>query len=202
MATKTGRAAEVDAEIDDLGAAIGANLRRLRTGHGLTLDALSRLSGVSRAMIGQIEAGRSMPTIGVLWKLSRALGEPFEVLMEGGTPVDMTVLRVAETKVLSSLDGTARTRALFPADRARRTEFYEKVLRPGAVEVVEAHAPGTLANLVITHGLVELTAGAARVLLETADAVHFHPDVRHSYRNLGDKPAVMYLVVTYPVAAG
>ena len=48
-------------------AALGRNLRRLRTRQGLSLERLARLSGVSRAMLGQIELGRSAPTITAPW---------------------------------------------------------------------------------------------------------------------------------------
>src|SRR5688572_27668106 len=57
----------------DLRAIVGANLRRLRVQRGLSLERLARASGVSRAMLGQIELGQSTPTITVLWKIARAL---------------------------------------------------------------------------------------------------------------------------------
>ena len=43
--------------------AVGANLRRLRIKRGLSLERLARHSGVSRAMLSQIELGQSAPTI-------------------------------------------------------------------------------------------------------------------------------------------
>src|SRR5579859_404207 len=60
----------------DLAPVVGKNLRRLRTQRGLSLERLSRASGVSRAMLGQVELGQSAPTINVLWKIARALGIP------------------------------------------------------------------------------------------------------------------------------
>ncbi|MEP7126331.1 MAG: helix-turn-helix transcriptional regulator, partial [Byssovorax sp.] len=51
----------------DLTPVVGANLRRLRAKRGLSLERLARASGVSRAMLGQIELGQSTPTINVLW---------------------------------------------------------------------------------------------------------------------------------------
>src|SRR3990172_11474554 len=65
----------------DLAPVVGANLRRLRVKRALSLEKLSRLSGVSRAMLGQIELGQSAPTINVLWKISTALGVPFSGLI-------------------------------------------------------------------------------------------------------------------------
>ena len=52
----------------DLAPVVGKNLKRLRTERGLSLERLAQSSGVSRAMLGQVELGQSAPTINVLWK--------------------------------------------------------------------------------------------------------------------------------------
>jgi transcriptional regulator with XRE-family HTH domain len=194
--------ATLDQQVDELGTAIGVNLKRLRTKRGLSLEALARLSGVSRAMIGQIEAGRSMPTIGLLFKITRALDIPFAALMGGSGGGAMTVLPAERSKVLSSQDGAFRSRALFPFDSERRVEFYELTMKPHAFEAAEAHAPGTTENLAVAAGEVEISAGADSAILKTGDSIQFLADVPHSYRNLSDGQAVMYLVMTYANAVG
>jgi transcriptional regulator with XRE-family HTH domain len=60
---------------------VGSNLRRIRTMRGLSLERLARASGVSRAMLGQIELGQSTPTINTIWKIARALNCQFSVLI-------------------------------------------------------------------------------------------------------------------------
>ena len=50
-----------------------ARLKRARQAQGLSLDAVAKLSGVSRSMVSQIERGESSPTISTLWNLTRAL---------------------------------------------------------------------------------------------------------------------------------
>jgi Helix-turn-helix domain len=46
---------EVDDGSAELSSILGRNLRRLRTQRGHSLERLARLSGVSRAMLGQID---------------------------------------------------------------------------------------------------------------------------------------------------
>lgn len=65
----------------DLTPIVGSNLRRLRLKRGLSLERLAKASGVSRAMLGQIELGQSTPTINVVWKIARALAVPFSTLL-------------------------------------------------------------------------------------------------------------------------
>ena len=61
---------------------VGQNLRRLRNGLGLSLDEASKLTGVSKAMLGQIERGESSPTISTLWKISSGLKVNFISLLD------------------------------------------------------------------------------------------------------------------------
>ena len=45
---------------DNLGIVVGQNIKRLRSRRNLSLEGLAKISGVSRAMLGQIETGRSV----------------------------------------------------------------------------------------------------------------------------------------------
>ena len=194
-------AAEV-APTADLAPVVGTNLRRLRLKRGLSLEKLSRLSGVSRAMLGQVELGQSAPTINVLWKISTALGVPFSALIGSKQVGGVTVLRSEQAKVLSSHDGGFRSRALFPFDEPRRVEFYELRLAAGSVEDADAHPPGTSENLVVTAGTVEIDVAGDTHRLEAGDSILFEADTPHAYRNPGRGEAVMYLVMTYAEEIG
>ena len=182
----------------DLLPIVGANLRRLRGERALSLEGLAKLSGVSRAMLGQIELGHSAPTINVLWKIARALELPFSALIAAPNAVPGTrVLDAQKTKRLTSHDGTFASRALFPFDEPRRVEFYELDLKRGATEVADPHPPGTRENLVVTSGCVEVAVAGERHQLSTGDAIVFEADKPHHYKNTGDSDARMYLVMTY-----
>jgi transcriptional regulator with XRE-family HTH domain len=183
---------------DDLGAILGPNLRRLRVRRGLSLERLARASGVSRAMLSQIELGQSTPTINVLWKVARAVNVSFATLLSQDAKVSSTVvLERARAKLLTSQDGAFTSRALFPVDATSKAEFYELRLAAGGVERADAHAPGTTENLVVTSGTLELSVGPEHFVLRESDAVHFVADVPHEYKNAGPAPCVMYLVMTY-----
>jgi transcriptional regulator with XRE-family HTH domain len=177
--------------------AVGGNLRRMRAERGLSLEKLAHASGVSRAMLCQIELGQSAPTINVLWKIARALHVPFSSLISTDTPSRATVLTAAHAKVLRSADGAFSSRALFPFDQPRAAEFYELRLAPHSAERAEAHAPGTVENLVVTSGCLEMHVGDQCHLLGAGDAIQFEADSPHEYRNPGDTEAVLYLVMTY-----
>ncbi|MGA2127319.1 MAG: helix-turn-helix domain-containing protein [Xanthobacteraceae bacterium] len=187
----------------DLSSIVGRNLRRLRKRRGHSLERLAKLSGVSRAMLGQIETGKSVPTISLLWKVAAALGVPFANLFVARDSRGSVILRRDRSKVLTSSDSRFTSRALFPFDGERRVEFYELRIAPHHREDADAHAPGTRENLIVASGAVEIVTGKDRpAALSEGDAILFDADVPHSYRNPGSIEAVIYLVMTYVEAIG
>jgi len=179
---------------------VAANLRRLRTRKGYSLERLARASGVSRAMLSQIELAQSAPTINVLWKIASALSVPFSALLGGEGETPTSILRAHGAARLTSADGSFSSRPLFPFGQGpRRTEFYELRLTPHGVERAQAHPLGTTENLIVAEGAVAIQVGSERHVLEQGDAILFKADVEHSYENLSDRESAMYLVMTYTV---
>jgi transcriptional regulator with XRE-family HTH domain len=176
---------------------VGQNLRRYRTKRGYSLEKLAKLSSVSRGMLSQIELGKSAPTIGVLWKIATALDLPFMTFMTSSETSGTVVLRQHDAKVLQSHGGKFTSRALFPFAGERRTEFYELLIAPGHVETAEAHAAGTLEDLVVANGVIDVFDGNDWFQLETGDAIVFDAALPHAYRNSGKSDATAYLVMTY-----
>jgi transcriptional regulator with XRE-family HTH domain len=185
------------ADGENLSAVVGHNLKRLRTRRGHSLERLAKLSGVSRAMLSQIELGRSVPTINVVFKIARAFEVPFSALLAAPDGNKARILPASESKVLTSISGEFSTRALFPFDAERKTEFYELRLAAGGTEKADAHAAGTMENLVVVRGLLEIETAGNRYRLAPGDAVLFQADLPHSYRNPADQEALIYLVMTY-----
>jgi transcriptional regulator with XRE-family HTH domain len=190
-------AADQAARSTEIVPAVGVNLRRIRGQHGWSLERLAKASGVSRAMLCQIELSQSAPTINILWKIARALGVPFSALLADQAASRTKVLPAARAKILRSADGTFSSRALFPFDEPRAVEFYELHLTAHSSEVAEPHPPGTVENLVVTSGALEVRVGDDHHRLTKGDAIQFEADAPHEYRNPSDEDAVIYLVMTY-----
>jgi transcriptional regulator with XRE-family HTH domain len=176
---------------------VGANLRRVRHARRLSLSGLAEISGVSRAMLSQVERGKSAPTINVMWRIARGLGIPFSTFLSNDRETEAVVLRSASAKVLTSRDGRFSSRALFPLGGPKRVEFYELQLSPHSVERAEGYPPGTQENLAVASGALTLVIAGRREHLDTGDAILFSADSVHEYRNEGDDPVRAYLVMSY-----
>src|SRR5919109_4116259 len=76
--------------------AIAGNVRRLRTARGLSAAALARASGIARATLAELEAGRGNPTVETLYALASVLGVTLaDLLVEAEAPA-VQVVRAGE----------------------------------------------------------------------------------------------------------
>jgi transcriptional regulator with XRE-family HTH domain len=182
---------------DAVAGLIQERLRTLRNDAGLSLDKLSRLSGVSRGMLSQIELGRSVPSVTVLSRIAVAFNVPVSAFLASEPETRVHVVRHSETQELRSPDGKYSSRALFPFVGERRTEFFELHLEPECTQESAPHAPGTTENLVVARGGIIVAVAGAPCELAAGDSIYFVADVPHSYRNSGAIPALAYLVMTY-----
>jgi transcriptional regulator with XRE-family HTH domain len=196
MARKAKTAPPAATEPGDLTPVVGANLRRLRTERRLSLEDLARRSGVSRSMLSQVELGQSAPTINVLFKIAKALDEPFSTLL-ADAPSGPRIVRAPQIQTVTSRDGEFVSRALFTVDSRRKAEGYELHLQPGCVRHAEAHSRGTVESLSVSRGALDLTLGGEEHHLATGDVIVFDADVAHVYRNRGRTELVIFLIMTY-----
>jgi transcriptional regulator with XRE-family HTH domain len=186
--------------VRDVPAIVGENLKRLRTERQWNLDVLAGMTGVGRQTLGQIELGRTVPSLGTLWKIATAFGVPFSALLVRPSDQTTRIFRRSSAKKIEDAEGRFSSRALFSPDDKGSFEFYELFLAARAREDAEAHAPGTRENLLVTQGRLVLELGSERFELSKGDAIAFTADVKHAYVNPSNEECWMSLVMTYPRA--
>lgn len=177
---------------------VGENLRVLRLERGLTLTELAERSGVSKAMLNQIESGKSSPTIALGWKIANGLGVPFGTLLGESEPGDFVVHRDADITTFYSENRSLCSRALFPPGDTRAAEMYELTLAPGGEEQASQHAVGTREQIYVTAGQFVVETSGRKAQLEAGDLIFFRADRKHRYFNPGKKPARGILIMRYP----
>ena len=74
MERKVNISTDMGADVNYVSAALARRLKELRLKNGLTLDELSRRSGVSKGMLVEIEKGSANPSIAILCKTAAVLG--------------------------------------------------------------------------------------------------------------------------------
>lgn len=178
---------------------VGAMLQRLRQARGLTLEDLSRIAGVSKSMLSQIEREKANPTIAITWRLANALGVAIGELLSSdrSTPEAIRVLEAHETPTLPGDHAGYVLRILGPMDLAGKYEWYELTLAPGGVLESQAHDPGTGEHLTVLHGSVEIEVGDSRKKVKLGATARYAADQQHVIRNTGKSEAKALLVVVH-----
>lgn len=60
---------------------LATTLKTLRQQRGWSLSRLAEETGVSKAMLGQVERNESSPTVATLWKIATGLNVPFSAFI-------------------------------------------------------------------------------------------------------------------------
>src|SRR3954451_12988713 len=109
---------------------IAGNVRRLRAARALSAAALARESGVARATLAELEAGRGNPTVETLYGLASVLGVTLaDLLVEPEAP-SVQVVRAGEGPRVSGPVLQARLLRQAPVACAR-VEVYDLHVLPG-----------------------------------------------------------------------
>ncbi|HWR22028.1 MAG TPA: XRE family transcriptional regulator [Feifaniaceae bacterium] len=180
----------------DVTGTVANNLKTLREERRLSLDAVAKLSGVSKSMIGQIERGEVNPTISVLWKIANGLKISFSALLEKPAQ-QMQVIKAGAVRPMVECGGGFINHPLFPFDERTCFETYRLEIFPDVLFETEAHLSGTEEYLTVFSGSVQLTADGVSCTLLAGDSVRFRGDVPHSYENAGENKAEVFLVIHY-----
>jgi transcriptional regulator with XRE-family HTH domain len=178
---------------------VGATLQRLRLARGLTLEDLSRIAGVSKSMLSQIEREKANPTIAITWRLANALGVAIGELLSGATR-EVETIRVVDAHETPTLPGNHAgyvLRILGPMEMAGKYEWYELTLAAGGELASQAHDPGTSEHLTVLHGAVEVEVGASKKKVKMGGTARYPADQNHLIRNAGKAEAKALLVVVH-----
>ncbi len=178
---------------------VGENLQKIRKEKGYTLDVLAQASGVSKAMLSQIESDKVNPTVATVWKIAQGLGVDIGVLLGngGGHERRFAVTRSDKITSLDMDEEGVHIKTLSPMDMVEDLEMYLCTFKPGGSLESSPHFPKTEEFLTILSGNVRVAAGNNVSECETGDFIAYHCDIEHSIRNIGDTEAVVHMVVRF-----
>ncbi len=169
---------------------LAASLREARKARGLSLDAVAKLSGVSRSMVSQIERGESSPTVATLWNLTQALQVDFAGLLEGKPAPGIEVTRASAAPVIARSAGV-RIRILSPAEAVGEHEVYDLAFEAGAALISDPHSAGCREHLTVIEGEMTVTSGEEDETLGPGDTARYAADRPHAIRAMGAARAIL-----------
>jgi len=174
----------LQAETNDLIAAIGARVRQLRLEQGLTLQALSQRTGLSSSMLSLLERGKTGPSIGTLVVIASALETPMAALLgQAEAAAPQPVSRFADQPVYATADGVRRR--ILKSDPVHGIEIAINEYSPGTANAPRAVAHEGYEFGIALEGGLEITLGGQVYVLAEGDLVAYRSTDPHRIANPG-----------------
>jgi transcriptional regulator with XRE-family HTH domain len=177
---------------------ISQNLKNLRKTRGWSLDKTAAETGVSKAMLGQIERLESSPTIATLWKVACGFRVPFSSFLE--KPSATTLITSPQVSHFDDQFHNPQilVKTLFPFDPELRCDVFRIELLPGYEHLSPPHEKDVIEQVLMVSGTLEVFIEGKWQEVSDGNGVKFRADVPHGYRNMTAKSAIFHDVIHYP----
>ena len=193
------RASGVTEEVP-MAQSVGLRVKAIREEKGLSYSDLAQRTGFSEALVQEIESGASLPPLGDLVKLTRALDMKMGYLLVQGESKPYAVVRKKDRKAISRYGSQKTARygyayeSLAPEKRERNMEPFIVTLEPRS----EEEAPSTHDGeefIYVLEGAIEVQMEEKRERLEPEDSIYYDSTQPHLVRCAGDRPARILAVL-------
>ncbi|AGX44308.1 helix-turn-helix domain-containing protein [Clostridium saccharobutylicum] len=180
----------------DLNLIIGNKLKEIRNKRNLSLDEVSKLTGVSKAMLGQIERGQSNPTVSTLWKIATGLKVSFSLFIDENQD-DLKVINQNNIDPIIEDDNRMKLYPIFPFDVKSGAEIFTIELESNCNHISTPHSEGVEEYIIVTEGEIEMDINNRKFVLQKGNSIRFMANQPHSYMNTSQNKAVFQNIIRY-----
>lgn len=152
---------------------LGRSIKSIRNERGLSLSKLSKDTGISKAMLGQIERFESSPTVELLWKLAQGLNIEYTSLL-GSNNTNLTDNSINQ-------EGSVFT-PVYSSKEAKKTEVFFISLALCDEQKREAHNKVNEETITVLEGTLEVFYDNKWHLLDSGQQIKFKANQKHGYR--------------------
>ena len=176
--------------MDNLTHYLATTLKALRQQREWSLSRLAEATGVSKAMLGQIERNDSSPTVSTLWKIATGLNVPFSTFISPPEAEDLPTFDPQQQAMVIT--------PLFPWDPQLRFDHFSILMAPGALSESTPHETGVIEHVVVIQGTLDMCIAGEWRTLKSGEGVRFAGDAAHAYRNSSDQTVHFHSLIHYP----
>lgn len=150
---------------------------------GWSLDKTAAATGVSKAMLGQIERQESSPTIATLWKIATGLQCSFSSFItanEANAPQPHLTFSLDASE---KCDVNMKVKTLFPFAPDTHFETFEVTLLNYHEQLSTPHQKGVKEYIHVLEGQLEIKQGDCWQIVAAGEQVVLKADLPHGYRD-------------------
>ena len=179
---------------------VGARAKEIREEKGLSLQDLSRRTGLDMGILEEIEKGEVSPPLGTIIKLAKALEMKMGYFISGAEDLPYTIVRKDDQKLISRYDSQRSARygyefsSLAPYKKNRHMEPLLVGLEPSKIEEERSTHDGQ-EFIYVLEGIMEVRLGEKIHLLEPGDAIYFDSTAPHLVKCHGENPTKILAVL-------
>lgn len=177
---------------------LAQTLKAQRATRGWSLAQAAQITGVSKAMLGQIERAESSPTIATLWKIASGFNLPFSAFIAADIADHGATRSQRQLQGYRQPNHGMQIVPLFPYDAETGFEMLVVEMAPGALSESSAHVQGVVEHAIVIAGQLEIAVDGRRQRLKEGEALRFHADQAHSYCNPGENLLCFHNIIHYP----
>jgi transcriptional regulator with XRE-family HTH domain len=180
---------------------IGARVRTFRERLGISIEELAKNAGLDVTMVRNIEHGKIYPQIGVMVRLSRALGQRLGTFLDDQFEDDPLIVRANERKEETSAfkggaGGHYHYYSLGKGKSDRHMEPFVIDIEPSPERKLSSHEGEEF--VIVISGEVELLYGKEMFRLKAGDSMYYNSIVPHHLGAVGGEKAQIYAVIFMP----
>lgn len=176
---------------------IGHQLKTLRARRGWSLTQAALETGVSKAMLGQIERGESSPTVATLWKIASGFQASFTQFLQP-PELGATGQTASPASAFDNRHSGMSVVSFFPYDPELRMDMFVVELEREGYSESSPHAVGVIEHVIVIEGELELTVDGVHHRLSAGEGLRFEADCPHAYRNAHGEPVRFHDIIHYP----
>ena len=175
---------------------IGEQIKKIRLLRQLTIRQLAAGTGLSPALISQIERDQANPSISSLKKIADKLEVPLTALFESTSENYSQVVRRNARKKL--VPNNRITYELLSPNSSVAMELLYSIYEEGATSGEELYSHKGEEGGIVIQGTMEVTVGSEVHVLNEGDSIYFKADIPHRYRNVGKGKLIAIWAITPP----
>lgn len=175
----------------------GLKIAALRKKRKMSIDELSKKTGLPEAHLAEIEEGKGFAPVGDMLRIARVLTvDPAELLEKGGGhDRDLEKRRISDFR---KREEAYQYEVLTPQAKKDHLRAFRIFIPPRSEHHGVSYQHEGEEFIYVLKGSVEVTVGQKKHRLKKDDTLHFDSGIRHTLKNQGSAETVLIVTLYTP----
>jgi len=164
---------------------VGGKIKNARLTKGVALDFVANETGFSTEYLESVETGGTMPPVGAILQIARALDIDSALLLK-----EQDTGMTDRIKASSKRTDNYAYKTLTPGVEKKHLKAFQITIDP-----MQDHSG---VSYQLLSGKIQVLVGDNVNILVEGDSLHFNSGIRHKLSNLGEEKALLVVVLYVP----